>query len=237
MFDKFEQTERGGIDMKCPKCGQEMARSKKDPEYMLCRNCKKKYKIKEGKNKKPIKKEITKGSNKTKNAIPKKQQKRGKKKFIFIFFILVILIVFGISQCSGGESENKSDETKNSSSEKANETEANSPDQIVLSYFPTAEVEYDSETKNLYITAKVDSDISANSAFNVNGGKLARCVGDIMQKFPDTNIYDVTIYSETFPNILTCVFNPEKLKSITDWENFTQSDIASVCDAYSDSKQ
>ncbi len=30
--------------MKCPICGGELVRSKKDPEYMLCRNCKKRFK-------------------------------------------------------------------------------------------------------------------------------------------------------------------------------------------------
>lgn len=31
--------------MKCPRCGSELRRSKKDPSYGLCYNCKKKYKI------------------------------------------------------------------------------------------------------------------------------------------------------------------------------------------------
>lgn len=30
--------------MKCPKCGQELRPSKKDPDYMLCYDCKKKFK-------------------------------------------------------------------------------------------------------------------------------------------------------------------------------------------------
>lgn len=30
--------------MKCPKCGQELKPSKKDPDYMLCFDCKKKFK-------------------------------------------------------------------------------------------------------------------------------------------------------------------------------------------------
>lgn len=31
--------------MKCPKCGQELKPSKKDPDYMLCFNCKKKFNV------------------------------------------------------------------------------------------------------------------------------------------------------------------------------------------------
>lgn len=31
--------------MKCPKCGQELKPSKKDPAYMLCYSCKKKFKV------------------------------------------------------------------------------------------------------------------------------------------------------------------------------------------------
>lgn len=32
--------------MKCPKCGQELRPSKKEPEFMLCYDCKKKYRVK-----------------------------------------------------------------------------------------------------------------------------------------------------------------------------------------------
>ncbi len=31
--------------MKCPICGEELVQSKKDPNYLLCYNCKKKYKV------------------------------------------------------------------------------------------------------------------------------------------------------------------------------------------------
>ena len=30
--------------MKCPRCGEELRRSKKDPNYGLCDSCRKKYK-------------------------------------------------------------------------------------------------------------------------------------------------------------------------------------------------
>ena len=35
----------GQIHMKCPICGQELRPGKKDPNYLLCYNCKKKFKI------------------------------------------------------------------------------------------------------------------------------------------------------------------------------------------------
>ncbi len=31
--------------MKCPHCGEELVRSTKNPEYLLCYTCKKKYKV------------------------------------------------------------------------------------------------------------------------------------------------------------------------------------------------
>ena len=31
--------------MKCPICGQELRPGKKDPNYLLCYNCKKKFKV------------------------------------------------------------------------------------------------------------------------------------------------------------------------------------------------
>lgn len=39
-----EYEEGSKREMKCPICGEELVRSKKDPEYMLCRNCKKRFK-------------------------------------------------------------------------------------------------------------------------------------------------------------------------------------------------
>ena len=38
--------------MKCPICGQELRPGKKDPNYLLCYNCKKKFKVPSGKAKK-----------------------------------------------------------------------------------------------------------------------------------------------------------------------------------------
>ena len=37
--------EEGQVLMKCPICGQELRPGKKDPNYLLCYNCKKKFKI------------------------------------------------------------------------------------------------------------------------------------------------------------------------------------------------
>lgn len=42
---KFYSMSRKEKAMKCPKCGKELRRSKKDPNYMLCDNCRKKYKL------------------------------------------------------------------------------------------------------------------------------------------------------------------------------------------------
>lgn len=42
--------------MKCPKCGQELKPSKKDPDYMLCFDCKKKYKVSQKEEGRPARK-------------------------------------------------------------------------------------------------------------------------------------------------------------------------------------
>ena len=44
MRDYLYDTRRLGIPMKCPICGQELRPGKKDPNYLLCYNCKKKFK-------------------------------------------------------------------------------------------------------------------------------------------------------------------------------------------------
>lgn len=41
--------------MKCPICGQELRPSKKDPNYFLCYECKKKFKVPQKKTEKPEK--------------------------------------------------------------------------------------------------------------------------------------------------------------------------------------
>ena len=43
--------------MKCPICGQELRPSKKDPNYFLCYECKKKFKVPQKKTEKPEKAE------------------------------------------------------------------------------------------------------------------------------------------------------------------------------------
>ena len=49
MKSKFEMSEdflKNDDILKCPICGEELVRSKKGPEYILCRNCKKRFKPK-----------------------------------------------------------------------------------------------------------------------------------------------------------------------------------------------
>lgn len=60
--------------MKCPTCGGPLKPSKKDPNYMLCYTCKKKYKVPQHQNEEPkkeIKKESVKKVQKYSNIPPK----------------------------------------------------------------------------------------------------------------------------------------------------------------------
>ena len=57
--------------MKCPICGQELRPGKKDPNYLLCYNCKKKYKVPQNSTSKQEEKPV-------KSTAPKKAAKKRK---------------------------------------------------------------------------------------------------------------------------------------------------------------
>lgn len=68
--------------MKCPTCGGPLKPSKKDPDYLLCYTCKKKFKVPQHQNKEmqgEVKKESAKKEHARKEAVrkenPKKEQK------------------------------------------------------------------------------------------------------------------------------------------------------------------
>ncbi|MDD3231271.1 MAG: hypothetical protein PHE09_18965 [Oscillospiraceae bacterium] len=109
--------------------------------------------------------------------------------------------------------------------------------EIVKTYFPDSNIEYHADSKKLYFSAKVEDGMGASLTFAGAGGDLAKCLRDIMKFDKDTNIYDITLSSPTYSSVITCEINPDKLKSVTDWKDFTQSDIKSVCDAYSDCRK
>lgn len=162
-------------------------------------------------------------------------QEKTKKPFYkkWWFIVIAMLILLGIvGSLIGPESTNKNQKpTKN--------TEDVSVESIIKTNFKDSEVkiELDKETNNLYLDVKTKDYATADGAFNVEGGNLARCVGEVMKFNKDINWQDVSISCETHPNIITCIFNADAVKSISDWSNFTQSDIKSVCDAYSDCTQ
>ena len=109
--------------------------------------------------------------------------------------------------------------------------------EIVKTYFPDSNIEYHADSKSLYFSAKVEDSMGASLTFASAGGDLAKCLRDIIKFDKDTNVYDITLSSPTYPSVITCEVNPDKLKSVTDWKDFTQSDIKSICDAYSDCRK
>ena len=162
-------------------------------------------------------------------------QEKAKKPFYkkWWFIVIAVLILLGIvGSLIGPDSTNKSqNQTKNK--------ENVSVESIIKSNFKNSEVkiELDKKTNNLYLDVKTKDYATASGAFNVEGGNLARCIRDVMKFNKNINWQDVTISCETYPSIITCIFNADAVKSISDWTNFTQSDLKSVCEAYSDCTQ
>lgn len=149
------------------------------------------------------------------------------------FIAIAVVIVLGIvgSLMDPDSTDKKQKPTKNK--------EDVSVESIIKSNFKDSDVkiEFDKETNNLYLDVKTKDYSTAGGAFNVEGGRLARCLKEVMKFNKDVNWQDVTISCETYPSIITCIFNAGAVKNISDWDNFTQSDIKSVCDAYSDCTQ
>lgn len=116
-------------------------------------------------------------------------------------------------------------------------SKATSVEGIVKQYFPNSKVEYTETEKELDFTANVEDSMGASLTFAAAGGDLAKCLRDIIKFDKNVNVCFVTISSHSYPSVITCQVNPDKLRAVTDWSNFTQSDIKSVCDAYSDCKK
>lgn len=142
--------------------------------------------------------------------------------FIVIMVILVLGIIGGLA---GGNTEKKKEEPKKETIE-----------QIVQNHFKDSKVkvEYDKDSNNLYLSVDTPDYQTASSAFNVEGGNLARCIKEVQKEYPNTNWQDVSISCKTFPCIINCIFNADVVKNYKDWDNFTQSDLKKLCDAYSD---
>lgn len=153
------------------------------------------------------------------------------KKWWFIAIAVVVLLGIVGSLMDPDSTDKKQKPTKNK--------EDVSVESIIKSNFKDSDVkiEFDKETNNLYLDVKTKDYSTAGGAFNVEGGRLARCVKEVMKFNKDVNWQDVTISCETYPSIITCIFNADAVKNISDWDNFTQSDIKSVCDAYYDCTQ
>ena len=75
--------EEGQISMKCPICGQELRPGKKDPNYLLCYNCKKKFKVpqKQAAKKKETQQEEQKYSNIPPKHVRKKREDEMRKAY------------------------------------------------------------------------------------------------------------------------------------------------------------
>lgn len=134
--------------------------------------------------------------------------------------LIIMLLCLALCACSSGDGESSSD--------------FSSVEEIVLSYFDGATVEYHEDTKNLYISAEVEDSATTDLTFAAAGGDLANCIGDVMQFDPEVNWKTATLYTPTIPSLIDCMFNSDSVKAIEDWDNITQSDLSSVCDIYYD---
>lgn len=144
--------------------------------------------------------------------------------FIAIIVIVVIGIIGGMSGSKEGPKKEESKPTV---------------EQIVKDSFPDSKVtvEYNKDNKDLFLSVEAPDHASESAAFNVEGGRLARCIKDVQKEYPDTNWQSVDIGCKSFPSVITCQFNADAVKNYKDWENFSQKDIEKLCDAYSDCRK
>lgn len=112
--------------------------------------------------------------------------------------------------------------------------DASSVEDIVLSYFDGAKIEYHEDTKDLYISAEVEDSATTDLTFASAGGNLAKCIRDVMAFDSEVNWKTATLSTASIPSLIDCVFNPDSVKSVANWDDFTQSDLSSVCDIYYD---
>ena len=149
----------------------------------------------------------------------------------------LIGIISEISNAKKVEAQKKAaaQEKKELEKYKSNKAPEKSVKFIIMKHFPSADIEYHEDTKEIYLNVKVSRNYdNENEAFDSEGTELAACVSEVMQFDKEVKWNDVTISSKKYPSIITCTFNSTAVQNINDWENFGKRDLISVCDAYSD---
>lgn len=113
--------------MKCPRCGGELKRSKKDPSYGLCYNCKKKYKWVDEEDDFELD-EPDPGYEYGKTKAEKKAKPKKKGGCLKIFLIVLgICVVIGVIASLAGGGDGKKQAKKEETQEQTTDTPAEEP--------------------------------------------------------------------------------------------------------------
>lgn len=112
--------------MKCPRCGKELRRSKKDPSYGLCDNCRKKYRWVEESDfddyeedtefSAPAHRTRSSESRSRKKAAVNSKQKHGCLTGIVSILVIIIALFAFISMLTGGDDSDKDSKSKTEAS-------------------------------------------------------------------------------------------------------------------------
>ena len=109
--------------MKCPRCRKELRRSKKDPNYGLCDNCRKKYKWIEDDLEDDYEEDEDYDYIESKSS-KRKKKKKGKGMIIVFAVILIVLIIIGIlAFLAKGSDKDKKGEKQENQNEQQNSPE------------------------------------------------------------------------------------------------------------------
>lgn len=146
--------------MKCPKCGGELQRSKKDPSYGLCYTCRKKFRWVEDIDEDDF--EVDDAENESTynygKTVPSKAKKRKKKSGCLKPFAIVcacVVVITAIASLAGGGDAQNSDKNADTQQDSSTEAEASSgEEQNTESTEPDVPTEY----KNALIKAEQYSD-------------------------------------------------------------------------------
>lgn len=215
--------------MKCPRCRKELRRSKKDPNYGLCDNCRKKYKWIEDNFEDDYEEDEDYDYIESKSSKRKKKKKKGKGMIIVFAVILIVLIIIGILAflAKGSDKDKKGEKQENQNEQQNSPEDAEVPDSEATAYFQDDILKIEMATIKLtgFEVAPPNQEFGEEKSTLIITYDFTNDSDDVIQ--PSTAwiaCFDATQETETTIDSLNVAMSPQDEK-YTEMNNLSLTDV------------
>ena len=160
--------------MKCPKCGKQLERSKKSPDYLICRSCRKKFRIP------PAPKDE---QSRSEGTVKKEASKKDTAIGCVTLLVILAIIIFLVRSC--GSDDSKKEEAKDDS------FFILCAESVLDDYYPSAK--YPSISDNSFKVINTDLRYKVKGKVSIDGVSKFQNFWVIME-FSDDTYEEYTIF-------------------------------------------